>query len=385
MKASFVNAISDIDARQWNVLCGTDYPFLRHEFLSALEQSGSVGAATGWLPQHVLLHDGNTLVAVMPLYIKRHSYGEYVFDWSWADAYQRHGLAYYPKLVSAIPFTPITGPRYGALGGVSRDAVRAALHEAVATHAERIGASSWHLLFPDEQEHAAWTALGLTARRAVHFQWFNRGYAAMDDFVAAFNSRKRKNLLKERRRLSEAGVSFERLTGAQITPQVWAHFYRCYQLTYARRSGHGGYLSDAFFLQLGASMPEQLMLVLARQHGEVIASALTLQSGDTLYGRYWGAQREIDGLHFETCYYQGIEYCIEHKLARFDPGVQGEHKIQRGFEPVFTYSSHLIRHAGFRAAIEDFIARENLHLEHYRDEARTLLPFRQDDCGAGAV
>jgi len=385
MKASFINAISDIDAGQWNALCGTDYPFLRHEFLDALEQSGSVGSGSGWLPQHLLLHDGNDLVAVMPLYEKRHSYGEYVFDWSWAEAYQRHGLLYYPKLVSAIPFTPITGPRYGIAASAGRAAVRDALYAAVVLHAERTHASSWHLLFPQDDEHDAWTAMGLTARRGVHFQWFNRDYASMADFIAAFNSRKRKNLLKERRKLAEAGVTFERLTGAQITAEVWTHFYHCYQLTYAKRSGHGGYLSEAFFRKLGATMPQQLMLVLARQHGEVIASALTLQSHDTLYGRYWGAKDEIDGLHFETCYYQGIEYCIEQKLARFDPGVQGEHKIQRGFEPVFTYSNHLIRHAGFRAAIEDFITRENQHLDEYRDDARALLPFRQSDCDTEQV
>jgi len=362
MKASFANAISDIDAAQWNALCGTDYPFLRHEFLDALEQSDSVGANTGWLPQHVQLHEGNQLVAVMPLYIKRHSYGEYVFDWSWAEAYQRHGLLYYPKLVSAIPFTPITGARYGIAAGADRAAVRDALYAAVALHAQRIHASSWHLLFPP---------------RGVHFQWFNRDYASMDDFVAAFNSRKRKNLLKERRKLTDAGVSFERIGGAHITDSLWKHFYRCYQLTYAKRSGHGGYLSEAFFRQLGATMPEQLMLVVARLEGDIIASALTLRSHDTLFGRYWGASLELDGLHFETCYYQGIEYCIEQKLARFDPGVQGEHKIQRGFEPVFTYSNHLIRHEGFRAAIEEFIVRENQHLEQYRDESRALLPFRQ--------
>lgn len=379
MQASFITAISDIEATPWNALCGTAYPFLRHEFLNALEQSGSVAADTGWLPQHVLLHEGDALVAVMPLYVKRHSYGEYVFDWSWADAYQRHGHLYYPKLVTAIPFTPITGPRYGIADGADATSVRGALLAAVSAHARELHASSWHLLFPEDDEHRAWTDMGLLARRAVHFQWFNRGYATMDDFLAAFNSRKRKNLVKERRRLIEAGVTCERIEGAQITRDLWRHFYRCYQLTYARRSGHGGYLSAGFFEQLGATMPEQLMLVVARLQGEIIASALTLRSQDTLFGRYWGASRDIDGLHFEACYYQGIEYCIERGLARFDPGVQGEHKIQRGFEPVYTCSNHLIRHEGFREAIAEFIGRENRHLEQYREEAAALLPFRQPD------
>lgn len=387
MKASFINAVSDIDAAQWNALCGTEFPFLRHEFLHALEQSGSVAADTGWQPQHLLLHDGDALVAVMPLYIKRHSYGEYVFDWSWADAYQRHGYLYYPKLVTAIPFTPITGPRYGIKSGIKSgiestvdvDVVRAALLAAVNACAQSLGASSWHLLFPDDEEQLAWADRGLLARRAVHFQWFNRGYALMDDFIAAFNSRKRKNLLKERRKLVEAGVTCERVDGTRITPELWRHFYRCYQLTYAKRSGHGGYLSAQFFEQLGATMPEQLMLVVARQGGEIIACALTLQSQDTLFGRYWGASRDIEGLHFEACYYQGIEYCIERGLARFDPGVQGEHKIQRGFEPVYTYSSHLIRHDGFRDAIAEFIERENRYLEQYCEETAALLPFRHSE------
>jgi predicted N-acyltransferase len=383
MKASFINAIADIDATQWNALCGIDYPFLRHEFLNALERSGSVAADTGWLPQHVLLHDGDVLVAAMPMYIKRHSYGEYVFDWSWADAFQRHGYLYYPKLVSAIPFTPITGRRYGIAAEADATTVRAALLAAVSALAKQLNASSWHLLFPEDDENQAWNDLGLLARRAVHFQWFNRGYAAMDDFVAAFNSRKRKNFIKERRKLAEAGVTCERVAGLQITKDLWRHFYRCYQLTYAKRSGHGGYLSATFFEQLGATMPEQLMLVVARQAGEIIACALTLQSQDTLFGRYWGASRDIDGLHFEACYYQGIEYCIERGLARFDPGVQGEHKIQRGFEPVYTCSSHLIRHEGFREAIAEFIGRENRHLEQYREESAALLPFRQSDSEAG--
>ena len=377
MKATFINAIADIDAAHWNKLCGTDYPFLRHEFLAALEQSGSVGANTGWQPQHLLLHDHDTLVAVMPLYIKRHSYGEYVFDFSWAEAYQRHGLAYYPKLLTAIPFTPIAGPRYGIAADVDQLAACDALLAAVMLRAQQLNASSWHLLFPDDDVCAQWDDMGLLARRAVHFQWFNRDYTSMDDFSAAFASRKRKNLVKERRRIGDAGITVRRVRGAEITRELWRAFYRCYQLTYAKRSGHGGYLSETFFQLIGSTLASQLMMVVATRGDDVIACALTLQSSDTLYGRYWGAQEDIDGLHFELCYYQGIEYCIEQKLARFDPGVQGEHKIQRGFEPVYTWSAHWLRHDGFREAIADFIARENAHLAQYADDARQLLPFRQ--------
>ena len=384
MKATFINAIRDIDATQWNALCGVDYPFLRHEFLDALEQSGSVGGNSGWQPQHLLLHDHGTLVAVLPLYLKRHSYGEYVFDFSWAEAYQRHGLLYYPKLVTAIPFTPISGPRYGIAAGTDRQVVLDALLAAVMLRAGELNVSSWHLLFPEPSVCQQWEAQGLLARRAVHFQWFNRGYATMADFIAAFSSRKRKNLLKERRRIVDAGVVIERVAGADVTPQLWREFYRCYQLTYAKRSGHGGYLSERFFHLLGTQLASQLMMVVARLDDDVIACALTLTSHDTLYGRYWGASRDIDGLHFELCYYQGIEYCIEHKLARFDPGVQGEHKIQRGFEPVYTWSNHWIRHDGFREAIADFMARENQYLAQYHDETRQLLPFRQADADVAA-
>ncbi len=372
----FLTSANDISAREWNAVVGHDYPFLRHEFLWGLEDTGCTTAETGWQPCHAVVRDNKTVVALLPLYLKSHSYGEYVFDWSWADAWQRSGLAYYPKLVSAIPFTPATGPRLALVAGYHKEEVLALIAAGIRDLADRRQLSSWHLLFPEEAEARLLESEGLHLRTATQFHWFNEGYTSFDDFLATFSSRKRKTLRRERKRVAEQGFVIRTLTGGEITEQHWRQFHRFYQLTYAKRSGHGGYLSKAFFTQTAASMGDQAIMVLAYLHDEAVAGALFFRSRDTLYGRYWGCEREYDCLHFEACYYRGIEYCIAHGLRRFDPGAQGEHKIQRGFRPVKTFSAHWIADPRLSAAIADFTEQERAHIEQYLEQTRALLPFK---------
>jgi len=377
LDAEFVTSLAQVDAADWEGLCGTDYPFLRHRFLLGLEESGCTTAATGWQPCHLVLRDGARAVAALPLYLKSHSYGEYVFDWSWAEAWRRSGLDYYPRLVSAIPFTPATGPRLCCAPSLAREAAWDAVIAALEELARSRRLSSWHLLFPHKGDSDCLLGRGLAQRLAVQFHWFNEGYSDFDDFLDAFASRKRKALRRERRRVQEQGLELETLVGDAIGERDWCTFHRFYQFTYAKRSGHGGYLTREFFTRVAASMGEQVIMVVARLAARPVAAALYFRSADTLFGRYWGCEEEFDCLHFEACYYCGIEYCIEQGIARFDPGAQGEHKIQRGFRPVETFSNHWIADARLRAAVADFTRRERPHIEAYRREAQTLLPFRQ--------
>ena len=378
LEAGFITSLDQVSAARWNGITGTDYPFLRHEFLYGLEKTGCTTAETGWQPCHLVLSEGAEPVAVMPLYLKNHSYGEYVFDWAWADAWERSGLSYYPKLVTAIPFTPATGPRLCSSAGLAPAEVWPVAIAAVQTLATRRRISSWHILFPEETVAQRLADQGLHRRMAAQFHWFNEGYTSFDDFLSRFASRKRKNLRRERQRVIEQGLSVKTLTGAEIGEAEWEQFYRFYQYTYAKRSGHGGYLTRDFFLETAPALGEQVVMVLASLDRRAVAGALYFRSGDTLYGRYWGCEREFDCLHFEACYYQGIEYCINHRLARFDPGAQGEHKIQRGFRPTPTWSSHWIADPRFCAAIGDFTRREAQQVQAYIGEASTLLPFRSE-------
>jgi len=375
-RARFVSGIREVGAAQWNALAGRDHPFLRHEYLCALEDSGSVGADSGWEPHHLLLHDGARLVGAMPCYRKYHSYGEYVFDWSWADAYRRHGEPYYPKLLSAVPFTPAAGPRLLLADGLTFAGVKDELLAALDAEMARLGASSWHLLFPERALAEELAAAGLGHRTGVQFHWHNRGYRDFADFLDLMQSRKRKQLKRERRLVVEQGLQLRALRGPEVDAALWERFHDFYRLTYARRSGHGGYLNRAFFRLLGEAMPESLLLVVAEHGRELVAGALCVIGADTLYGRYWGCTADYAQLHFETCYYQGIEFCIREGLSRFDAGAQGEHKLARGFEPVLTHSCHRIAHPAFRAAIEDFLARERRAIDNYRREAAEALPYR---------
>lgn len=373
----FIDSIEAVAAADWNAVAGTDYPFTRHEFLSAMEASGATTADTGWQPHHCLVYRDRALAAVMPLFLKYHSYGEYVFDWAWADAWRRHGLSYYPKLLCAAPYTPVTGPRLCVAPGEDAAAIRAEVVPALQREAETRDASSVHILFPEREQADALQSLGLSTRIGPQYHWFNRGYSDFDDFLAAFNSRKRKSLRRERRRVAEQGLRLRVVEGRDIDAKLWRLFFHCYQLTYAKRSGHGGYLNEDCFRRLGAALPEHLVMVVAEHEGEFVAAALNFRDSRALYGRYWGCLREYENLHFEACYYQGIDYCIARGLERFDPGAQGEHKILRGFEPVPTYSSHWIRDSAFREAIDRFLTQETRHIEQYLAEARTLLPFRK--------
>jgi len=356
----------------------TDYPFLDPLFFAALEQSGSTVPDTGWTPCHQQLVEGNREVAFMPLYAKTHSMGEYVFDWSWADAYRRNGLNYYPKLLTAIPFTPATGPRVRLAKEEPnpRQRCQALLNGALAK-AEEIGASSWHLLFPDDEQLAYFTDDRLLLRKGVQYHWFNREYQDFDAFLDQLTSRKRKMLRKERQSVADQGFTIERLSGSQITPRHWQLFSRFYQRTYLKRSGSTGYLTPEFFQLLGEKMADQCLMVTASRDDKLVAAAFYLFDEATLFGRYWGCLQEFDFLHFELCYYQGIEFAISRGLTKFDAGAQGEHKIVRGFEPVTTHSLHWIAHPAFRDAIANFLRQEESYIQHHLDQAREMLPFKR--------
>jgi len=376
--AEFIDSLAQVSAADWDAVAGVDYPFLQHRFLHGLEITGCTTADTGWQPCHLLLRRGDRLIGLLPLYLKAHSYGEYVFDWSWADAWQRAGLTYYPKLVSAVPFTPATGPRLCVADGEDSASLWPCVLAAIEQFARARGLSSWHLLFPDKAVSGQLLAAGLPQRITTQFHWFNDGYQSFEDFLGAFASRKRKNLRRERERVTQQGLSLQLLRGAEITAADWRQFHRFYQTTYARRSGHGGYLTRDFFLQTAPSLGDQTIMVVARHSGQAVAAALYFRSSTTLYGRYWGCSADFDCLHFEACYYQGIEYCIAEGLQRFDPGAQGEHKIQRGFRPILTYSNHWIADPRLAEAVADFTRRERPHIEAYRDETASLLPFRRE-------
>ncbi len=381
LEIKFVDSITEIGATAWNELTGTDNPFTRFEFLHALQQSGCTTETTGWKPRHIAVYSevnaAQRLIGVMPLYEKTNSRGEYVFDWSWANAYQTHGLNYYPKFVSAIPFTPSHGRRLFIDKSVSRKNAATLIFEKIKETSEHIGASSWHILFPAKEENQLFEALGIPARTACQFHWFNKDYSSFDDFLNTLNSRKRKNIRKERQKVAGQGMRFETIEGADITSQHWDTFYHFYQSTYMMR-GMQGYLNQEFFAEIGAQMPEQLLMIVALNRDKIIAAALFFKSAEKLFGRYWGSVRGYQFLHFETCYYQGQEYCIQHKLKSFDSGAQGEHKIQRGFEPITTYSNHWIANKGFAQAITNFLDAERPHIERYKEEAFSLLPFRKE-------
>ena len=385
----FLTSIDEVDAEQWDALAGPAYPFMKHAFFQALEHSRSTTALTGWQPFHVVIKksaaensddidDNQNMVAIMPLFLKDNSSGEYVFDWSWADAYQRHGMDYYPKFVTAIPFTPCPGPRICVASDQDASEIYRLLYEAIPQQAKKLGVSSWHVLFPEKAECEALAALGVQSRVGCQYQWFNRKYNNFDDFLGHFSSRKRKNIRKERQKIRDAGIEFEFIEGAQIEPAHWDKFYLFYQSTYLVR-GRPPYLTDEFFRLVAKSMPGNLLLVLAKKDGEYIAGALSFIGSDCLYGRYWGCIEEYQFLHFETCYYQGIEYCIDKGLQRFDSGAQGEHKIQRGFEPELTWSNHWIAHPEFDQAISRFLEDEEKYIRRYQKEAAQYLPFKAAD------
>ena len=367
-----VEALTAVTPGEWDRLAGGN-PFVSHEFLSALHECGCASTATGWTPQYILLRKDGRLEGAMPLYLKAHSYGEYVFDWAWADAYHRHGIEYYPKLLSAVPFTPVTGQRLLA----ETDDVRDRLVTAALALARDHRLSSLHCLFATPVEAQRMAALGMMLRTTVQFHWANRGYASFEDFLASFSHDKRKKVRQERRKVSDAGIRFKWLEGDEILERDWAFFNRCYRQTY-REHRSSPYLNLEFFCRIGRAMPKHTVLIIAERDGLPIAASLNLLAPGRLCGRYWGALQHHSALHFETCYYQGIEYCIARGIASFEGGSRGEHKLARGLMPVETCSAHWLAHPEFASAIEKFLAREATALENYVDELNERSPFKPE-------
>lgn len=399
------SSVLDVDASAWNALLADQShptPFMRHEYLAALQQSGSATPDTGWAPRFFTLWQGDTLVAACPLYLKNHSYGEYVFDWAWARAYHEHGLQYYPKAVVAVPFTPVPGSRL-----LARDAAtRALLLQRMRDWCESQGVSSLHVLFGSEDDITACAQAGLMLRHTVQFHWNNAppapapsvdagaaptaGYADFDAFLASLTQDKRKKIRQERRRVAEAGATFRWARGNDITPADWDFFYRCYERTYLEH-GNPPYLTRDFFAHMQSDMPDHWLLFIAERGGHPIASSLIAISADpvsaggkkdhhpepvTAYGRYWGALERVDCLHFEACYYQPLQWCIDHGVQHFEGGAQGEHKMARALLPVQASSAHWLAHPAFADAVDRFLEREGEGVAQYLDELQSRSPFR---------
>jgi len=382
MRIRTIGAIAEIPAAAWDACAGDDNPFVCHAFLKALEDSRSVGPKTGWLPQHIVVEDGaGTVLAAAPTYVKGHSQGEYVFDHGWAQAYERAGGRYYPKLQVAVPFTPVPGPRLLVRPGTASSDARAALLHGTVEVAKRLNVSSLHITFPHEADKLALDEAGLMMRLGCQYHWTNRGYRNFDDFLADLASRKRKSIRKERREAVADGIAIRALSGDEIEPRHWDAFFSFYMDTGGRKWGRP-YLTRPFFECIGASMADRIVLMLAEQNGRPVAGALNLRGREALYGRNWGCLGEFKFLHFETCYYQAIDYAIAHGLARVEAGAQGEHKIQRGYLPTPTWSAHWIRDPNFATAVEDFLGRERRAMETEMRELATYSPFRQGNPAA---
>lgn len=373
-RTRIINSLSEIGQAAWDALLALQAdqnPFLSFAFLEALHQSGCASAASGWQPQYLTLWHADQLEAALPLYVKSHSYGEYVFDWAWADAYQRNGLNYYPKLLSAIPFTPVSGSRL-----LARDeAARIALINGLRTMQENYGTSSSHILYPPASQATALEQAGFILRTGIQFHWINPGYRDFENFLSALEQKKRKNIRAERRKVREAGITFRHLPGTLVTPADWRFFKRCYDHTYSAHYSTP-YLNLDFFLRIGATMPEHVLLIVAERAGKPIASSLCIHTDKILFGRYWGAVENHPCLHFETAYYQPLEFCIKKGIQRFEGGAQGEHKMARGFLPQKTWSAHWLAHPAFADAIERFLERESNGVEAYLDELNESTPFR---------
>jgi predicted N-acyltransferase len=369
-----LEGIEDVAAAQWDGLVRNNYPFLKHGFLAALEKHQCVGRAVGWIPRHLCYLDNGQLVAAMPLYEKHNSWGEFVFDHAWADAFQRYGIEYYPKLVNSIPFTPATGQRL-LLAANNRQTLARNLIAATDTLMEQGPYSGVHCLFPDQEDFDLLDSAASVCRDDCQFHWYNRGYSSFDDFLVTLKSRKRKNIRQERRKVAAAGITIRWMDGASASEQDWHDFTRVYQKIYDRKYGMPAF-NLGFFQQIALAMPQSIQLVLAEDpHGTVVAGALMYRDDTTLYGRHWGCDHYVDSLHFELCYYQGIEFCIREGLARFDPGAQGEHKIARGFEPVRTRSLHWMGNSPFSDAIRQFVEREQVGVKHYIDAVFDHTPY----------
>ncbi len=369
----FIESITQIESSCWNGIINTDYPFIQYDFLLGLEKSGATTNQSGWQPYHLIVRVDDEIKALMPLYIKGHSYAEYVFDHAWADAYYRNGLDYYPKLVSSIPFTPSVGQRVYSHDSVDQNALMESILQAIKELCEKNQFSSWHLLFPLENEIEGFESLNCLSRVGVQYHWFNQdnkneNYQSFEHFLENCKTKPRKNIRRERRLVEQQGIMIHQYEGKAIPVELWQQLFTFYEDTYLKRSGHAGYLNKGFFDFIAKYLTDHTMVISAELNQQVVAAALFFKDKKTLYGRYWGCLEEFNCLHFELCYYQGIEYCIKHKLDRFDAGAQGEHKIPRGFKPIKTYSSHWIARQDFSMAIHQFIQEESKQID-------TLLPI----------
>jgi len=365
---NFINNIENISASDWQGLNNSSCPFLHYNFFNALEKSHSADVKNGWQAHHLVATTNNDVTAIMPMYLKSHSWGEYVFDWDWADAFKRNGIDYYPKLVATIPFTPVSSDKL-----LSEQLKINELFAPLIEHCQQENINSWHILYCHEIKEPL--PDDVYQRNTVQFHWFNRDYKTFDDFLSRFTSRKRKNTRKERLSIIDQNIKIRQLKNNEVTPKDLDFFYLTYQLTYLKR-GHQPHLSHEFFKQLLANMTGNILLIIASHDQEDIACALFFYDDEQLYGRYWGCTKKFNNLHFELCYYRGIEFCIENKLQKFNPGTQGEHKIQRGFEPVLTYSYHWIKHPPFKEPIKNFCLQEQEHMLTYQQQCRQLLPFK---------
>jgi predicted N-acyltransferase len=375
MRTNISTSITDIDPAAWDALDAGGAPFLRHAFLAALESTGCVGGTTGWEPAPITLHDEHGLAAAAPAYIKTHSFGEFVFDFSWAQAYAQHGLAYYPKLVVGVPFTPATAPRLLVRPGVDAAGARVALVAALQDFAQQRNLSSIHGLFVSDDDRDAFGAAGWIPRFDVQFHWANPGYRDFEHYLEGFTTKFRKNVRRERRRVTEAGLTCETLLGPELDRRSIDEIYDLHRDTFLDH-GHEPYLTRAFFRALPGALGEHFMVKRARLDGATVAAAVFYWSRAALYGRYWGTHERFHSLHFELCYHQGIEFCIERGIGRFEPGTQGEHKVSRGFVPQRTWSMHWIVDPRFRAAIGDYLRREGAHMDEYAREIQKHVPYR---------
>ncbi len=367
-------SVQCIDAQSWNALT-SGMPLLSHAFLSALETSNSVGHGTGWQSRPLVVHDDRQLVGAIPLYVKSHSYGEYVFDWSWAEAYQRNGLNYYPKLIAAIPFSPVTSARILVADVANASAIQSLMLQALLEVMHKHQLSSIHVLFPDQDSAALLKQARWMERHGVQFRWENEDFKSFDEFLSQLNQEKRKKIKQERRKVDAVGVICRRIKGQDITEEEWDFFYQCYQNTYLEHRSKP-YLSADFFKSIALSMPAHILLIIATLDGVPIASALNFYDQKTLYGRYWGCMQYVPNLHFELCYYQAQEFCIEEKVRFFEGGAQGEHKLARGFKPTATCSFHQIADPEFAQLIEDFLIRESVGVAEYTNELEQRAPFK---------
>ncbi len=375
MQVSIVNSLAEIDPDQWNALISDNNPFCKHEFLNALEVHHCVGETFGWIPRHVVVHDNGQLIGAAILYEKYNNYGEFVFDHIWQNAYEKYGLNYYPKLVSAIPYTPASGIRFLTQDS-TKDKVLPLLLNTIKQICEKIGASSFHCLFSSSDEVQWLKQQQLFIRDDCQFHWNNQNYLSFDDFLAHLRQKKRKNIRQERKKVMDSGVTFRQLNGDSASEADWQNFAKFYQRTFIEKSGTPTLNLD-FFMAVAKAMPKQVLLILADLNGECIAGSLMFASDTRLYGRHWGCIEHVDNLHFEACYYQGIEYCINHKLQVFEPGAQGEHKVARGFVPTLTQSAHWLKDSEFKEPIKHFCQQESEHIALYIQQVDTHNPYKE--------